>query len=69
MSEAVQNLVHAIVAGDAVETETAFGAAMAEKLSAKMDDMRQTVAQSMFNATQEQPAVELETAELETQND
>lgn len=53
MSEAVQNLVHAIAAGDALETEAAFGAAMAEKLTAKMEDMRQVVAQSMFNATQE----------------
>ena len=68
MSEAVQNLVHAIAAGDAVETETAFGAAMAEKLTARMDDMRQAVAQSMFNATQEQPEVELETSEQETEN-
>jgi len=52
MSEAVQNLVHAIAAGDAIETENAFGAAMAEKLTARMDDMRQNLAQSMF-ASQE----------------
>lgn len=48
MSETVQNLVQAIQAGDASETENAFAQAMAEKLSAKLDDMRQTVARNMF---------------------
>jgi len=48
MSESVQNLVHAIQAGDALETENAFTAAMAEKLSTRLDGMRQSVAQSMF---------------------
>jgi hypothetical protein len=65
MSEAVQNLVHAIAAGDAIETETAFGAAMAEKLSAKMDDMRQAVAQSMFAVQEQEPEVETATTEEE----
>jgi hypothetical protein len=65
MSEAVQNLVHAIAAGDAIETETAFGAAMAEKLSAKMDDMRQAVAQSMFAVQEQEPEVEAATTEEE----
>jgi hypothetical protein len=48
MSETVQNLVQAIQAGDALETENAFANAMAEKLSTRLDDMRQTVAQGMF---------------------
>jgi hypothetical protein len=48
MSETVQNLVQAIRAGDALETENAFANAMAEKLSARLDDMRQSVAQNMF---------------------
>jgi hypothetical protein len=48
MSETVQNLVQAIRAGDALETEQAFANAMAEKLSTRLDDMRQSVAQSMF---------------------
>jgi len=48
MSEAVQNLVYAIQAGDALETENAFADAMAEKLSTRLDGMRQSVAQSMF---------------------
>lgn len=49
MNETVQNLVQAIRAGDALETENAFTMAMQEKLSAKLDDMRQSVAQGMFN--------------------
>jgi len=57
MSETVQNLVQAIQAGDALETEQAFANAMAEKLSARLDDMRQSVAQSMF-AQPEEVAVE-----------
>ena len=53
MSEAVQNLVHAIQAGDALETENAFTDAMAEKLSTRLDAMRQSVAQSMFTQSAE----------------
>ena len=48
MNETVQNLVQAIQAGDALETENTFANAMAEKLSAKLDDMRVGIAQSMF---------------------
>jgi hypothetical protein len=59
MSETVQNLVHAIRAGDALETENAFTDAMAEKLSTRLDGMRQSVAQSMF-AQQEEEIVEEE---------
>ena len=54
MSETVQNLVQAIQAGDALETEQAFANAMAEKLSARLDDMRQSVAQGMFAQATEQ---------------
>ena len=53
MNETVQNLVQAIRAGDALETENAFTMAMQEKLSAKLDDMRQSVAQSMFTQPEE----------------
>lgn len=48
MSETVHNLVQAIQAGDALETEQAFANAMAEKLSTRLDDMRQSVAQGIF---------------------
>jgi hypothetical protein len=59
MSETVQNLVHAIRAGDALETENAFTNAMAEKLSTRLDDMRQSVAQGMFaQAVEAEPVTE-----------
>jgi len=61
MSETTMNLINAIRNGSATETESLFGAAMAEKLSGKLEDMRATVAQSMFK-TQEEP---VETAEEE----
>lgn len=49
-------LINAISQGDAVATENAFNAAMAEKISVKLDDMRVSVAQTMFNKeTQVQP--------------
>jgi hypothetical protein len=57
MSESVNNLVNAIKAGDALATEQAFADAMAEKLGAKIEDLRQTTAASMFATVQ---AVEAE---------
>lgn len=53
MNETVQNLVDAIADGNALETQNAFAAAMAEKLSTRLDIMRAEVAQSMFTAQQE----------------
>jgi len=54
MTDTVRNLVDAMVQGNALETEKAFGAAMAEKLSGKMDDMRTDVAKNMFATEQEE---------------
>lgn len=54
-------LINAIASGDATQTEAAFGSAMAEKISAKLDDMRVQIAQNMFNAVepaQAEPAAE-----------
>jgi hypothetical protein len=66
MSETTLNLIQSIANGDAIETEQAFAAAMAEKLSVKLDDMRMNVAQNMF-ASQEAVAEQgSETAEQET---
>jgi len=42
------DLVQAIINKDAVETETAFNAAMAERVSAGIDALRTNVAQNMF---------------------
>lgn len=57
------SLIDAISTGDAVATENAFNAAMAEKISAKLDDMRIDVAKSMFTqpeAQVEEPSQEQE---------
>jgi hypothetical protein len=49
MSDNTLNLIQSIANGDAIETEQAFANAMAEKLSVKLDDMRTSIAQNMFN--------------------
>ena len=51
-------LINAIANGDAVGTENAFNSAMAEKISSKLDDLRVSIAQNMFNAKPEDAAVE-----------
>jgi hypothetical protein len=48
MNDNIKQLVTAMLAKDASGTESAFQAAMAEKISAKLDDMRSSMAQSMF---------------------
>ena len=45
-------LIDAISTGDAVATENAFSAAMAEKIAGRLDDMRLNVSQKMFNPTE-----------------
>ena len=59
MSDSVRNLINAISIGSAIDTEESFNAAMAEKISIKLDAMRQDVATNMF-ATEE---VEIEESE------
>ena len=53
MSESVRNLIDAIATGSAVGTEEQFNAAMAEKISVKLDAMRQDVAANMFKNVEE----------------
>lgn len=65
MSDSVRDLVTAIAMGNAVETEQAFNNTMAEKISAKLDDMRVTIAQSMFKQEQQDVDLEQETVESE----
>lgn len=43
-----KNLVNAIIVGDALEIEKSFQSTIAEKISARLDDFRQEVAQRMF---------------------
>jgi hypothetical protein len=61
MSEHIKQLVDAMMTKDANGTQAAFQAAMAEKISTKLDDMRSSMAQSMFKTptaevSTEQPA-------------
>ena len=58
MNETVINLVNAIKSGDATATEQAFADAMSEKLGSMIDAKRQSLAASMFAATQDEQAVE-----------
>ena len=61
MNDTTRNLVYAIADGDALGTQNAFAAAMAEKLSTRLDTMRAEVAQSMFAAQETQEEVAEET--------
>lgn len=58
MSEYVRELINAIESGSAVETEGAFQAAMAEKISVRLDTMRQEVAANMFKSEAVDASVE-----------
>ena len=61
MNDTTRNLVYAIADGDASGTQNAFAAAMAEKLSTRLDTMRAEVAQSMFAGQETQEEVAEET--------
>ena len=67
MSETTYNLIQAMANGDALETEQAFSAAMAEKLAVKLDDMRTSIAQNMF--TSQEPVVEQEAEQVEQETE
>lgn len=43
-----RDLIHAISSGNAIGIESSFNAVIAEKISAKLDVMRQEVAQNLF---------------------
>lgn len=63
MSDTIKNLISAIASGDATNTENSFNAAVAEKISAKLDDMRQNVAMNMFKTVTETTPEETTTEE------
>lgn len=67
MSETVHNLITAIASGNALDTENAFNAAMAEKISSRLDDMRVSVAQNLFKEkeVQAEPEVSVEPEQTE----
>ena len=58
------DLVQAIINKDATGIESAFNDAMAEKISARLDDRRNEVAQNMFKQ-EDEAEVEIDAA-LET---
>lgn len=60
MSETTSALIGAMVNGNAIETEQSFNAAMAEKISGKLDNMRQEIAQNMFKSPEDEDAMEIE---------
>lgn len=53
-------LINAISQGDAVEIESAFNSAMAEKIASKLDDMRVNIAHAMFNVQAPEAQTETE---------
>lgn len=58
MTGTTRDLVDAIATGDAVGIESAFNAAMAEKISVNLDAMRQEVAQNMFKQAADETSTE-----------
>ena len=58
----VKSLIDAISTGNALETEGSFNAAMAEKISSRLETMRAEVAQNMFKTPE---AVEAEVMDTE----
>lgn len=48
MSQTTYDLVDAIISGDSIAIEDAFNATMADKISTRLEDIRQDVAQNMF---------------------
>ena len=54
-----RDLINAIIAGDAIQIETAFNSTMADKISASIDALRQDVAQNMFQTEEVEQIEEL----------
>lgn len=71
MTENVKDLIKAIAAGDALGTEQAFNATMADKISAKLDGMRVEVAKGMFTGQEEvaEVSAEVDTVEVTSETD
>lgn len=61
-----RELIDALVAGDAESIETSFNVAMADRISARMDDMRADIAKGMFSS--ESAVAEEESQELNVED-
>lgn len=60
MTQGVNDLINAIVEGDAAKIDAAFNSEMATRISTKLEDMRVSVAQSMFATEQVEEQIEEE---------
>lgn len=58
MTQGVNDLINAIVEGDAAKIDAAFNSEMATRISNKLEDMRVSVAQSMFATEQVEDQIE-----------
>jgi hypothetical protein len=69
MTQGVKDLISAIVEGDAANIDAAFNAEMATRVSARLEDMRVSVAQNMFHAEQVEEVTEEQVKEELTLED
>lgn len=60
-----RDLINSIISGDAIEIENSFNSAMAEKISSRLDDMRQEIASTMFQPAETVVEEEIELSEEE----
>jgi hypothetical protein len=69
MTQGVNDLINAIVEGDATKIDAAFNSEMAARISNKLEDMRISVGQSMFATEQTEETTEevAEVAEEQTE--
>jgi division protein CdvB (Snf7/Vps24/ESCRT-III family) len=58
MTQGVNDLINAIVEGDAAKIDAAFNSEMATRISDRLEDMRVSVAQSMFATEQVEEQIE-----------
>lgn len=49
MNDQIKDLIYSIAAGNALETEQKLNSIMSQKATVALDNMRTSVAQSMFN--------------------
>jgi hypothetical protein len=64
MTQGVNDLINAIVEGDATKIDAAFNSEMATRISDKLEDMRVSVGQSMFATEQVEEQTEETTEEV-----
>jgi hypothetical protein len=63
MTQGVKDLINSIAEGDSETINASFNAEMATRISARLEDMRVQVAQSMFNNPVAESADEVEEQE------